>query len=124
MPTFKLNAEVSDQFILDVMTTMVESGALMWCDEVTTVNRDEDLNVTRIGLIHENPYDEGHVFKTIDSEKVVKAIQSILNGEHSITDYIVEYIRRGVRDDDAGDVDEEAADVIAQVACMDEVVFG
>lgn len=130
MPQFKMTAEVDEQFILDVMTTIVESGALMWTEEVTTVDRDDDLNVTRIGLIHENPSDDGFVFKTIDPEKVVRAIQLILGVSPdeglpiNLADYIRDYIVSGVRDNDAGDIDEEAADAIAQVACMGEVIFG
>lgn len=120
----KIERELSDEFVADVMCTMVESGeAALWCwASPIDISRDDDLNVLRIEVREDTEEMERFV---IDPVRVAEALQTLLDAPEPLcADYIMEYIRDGVAESDAGCIDAEAADVIAQVVCFGEVVYG
>lgn len=117
---------LSDEFIGDVMTTMVESNyaaMFYWEDfQMLSVDRGSDLSVKFIRCKSSDGNGEVKEY-IIDPLTVAKAIEDILAGKVSLG-YPKDYISRGVREADAGDIDATAADCIAQVVCFGEVVYG
>jgi hypothetical protein len=100
---------------------MVECSAIDYWARFIAVVRRSDHNVTEFTITErEDPTKR----QLINAETVAKAIDDVLNKEYGIAKYIVQYIERAVADLDAGDIDAEAADVLAQVAMFDEVVYG
>ncbi len=119
---------VTDEFLMDVLTTAVESGhdSMWYWEDFCILDVDRDVAEYHpvkackfIATVNDKPERWG---VTIDT--VHKAIQDLLNGKGDVNDRILGYIRSAVKDHDAGDIDAEAADVIVQVAAFGEVVFG
>lgn len=124
--TIKISIELTTEFLRDVMTTMVESGGhavWYWDDgEIMAVQRDSDLNVTSLTMKGRDG--NGERFTCVVTEdKVAKALEKIMSGD-MVGDYLMTYITRGIREQDAGDIDAEAADCIAQVIAFGELVYG
>lgn len=126
MPEIKLTVEVTEQFLVGCLTNAIESGgAALWWDDffrLDTLERDLDLNVTSFTFTCW-PTDKPSTY-TMDSEKVVVGIQSLLDGTVPCSRQIVGYIAQGVKEGDAGHVDAWAADAIVQAACFGKLVFG
>lgn len=127
--TITVQRELTDQFLMDVMTTMVESGysAVHYWTVVNKVHRvdnqdlDSYLSVFEIDLVNPNT---GRVV-TITMERAAQAIQAIL-ADRALCQvgYPADYIVSAVNDMDAGDIDATAADCIAQVAVLGVVEYG
>lgn len=62
--------------------------------------------------------------KLIDAAAIAEAIGKILSGKVQISSSTAGYIASGLREDDGGDIDAEAADCIVQVAMFDEIRYG
>jgi hypothetical protein len=133
--SINIRVQLEDQWLRDVMTTMVESGAAYcigyWDDGDPTffqklhVSRNEDAEVTMIGIDIDPtqcPVDWANWF-TLDYKSVSKAIESLLE-KWSLRDDLMEHLMRGVAQGDAGEIDAELADCIAQEVCFRSQVFG
>jgi hypothetical protein len=131
----KMTRTLPMQFLYDIMITMVETPVGGWWHFID-VNRDEDLNILNFTVVdigdsldgdHEEIMEaiqtaDRHV---ITPEKVAEAIERVMcSPDHLVGAGIEDYIARGVREDDAGDIDAIAADCLLQIACLDEVVYG
>jgi hypothetical protein len=126
--------EVTDEFLEDIMVTMVESdydSLFYWVAEVMSIDRGENLNVKRIKfriqaadftVVPRGIGQKPGVF-VIDHEAVATGIRRILSGEARVSDDIVSSIARAVADNDA-DIDAIGADCIAQAFCFNQVVYG
>jgi hypothetical protein len=123
MATYKvrLERELDDDFLMDVMITMVECNSINYWAHITNVTRRDDSMITEFEIRDQEDSEER---VTITPEKVATAIDDVLNKQYHIGDYIMEYIRDAVATLDAGCIDAEAADVLAQVALHDEVIYG
>jgi hypothetical protein len=136
--------ELSDDFLAQVLETAVEGACSYWAD-VTAENeggssdpgagRDyalsdyaEDEEETEDDapfltsasfLVSKEPSQGG----TLDLEGVADAIERIANGEVEVAPAIREIIIAAVKDDDAAEIDGEAADCIVQIGLFDEVAF-
>lgn len=126
--TIEIKRELPDQFFRDIMVTMVESGyhSIHYWGKVRNIDRDSDLSVVSITIregTEDEPVDDA-AEATIGILNVAAAIQGLLRGNYNVSDEIIDYIERGVRDADAGDIDAIAADVIAQIVLLDEVRYG
>jgi hypothetical protein len=136
--------ELSDDFLAQVLETAVEGACSYWAD-VTAENegvsadpgagRDYDLSdyaedeeeneddapflTSASFLVSKEPAQGG----TLDLEGVADAIERIANGEVEVAPAIREIIIAAVKDDDAAEIDGEAADCIVQVGLFDEVAF-
>lgn len=132
MHTIRIDIDLDDQFLKDVMTTMVESGldALWYWAKSINVDRDDDSNVVNIVVVdldeaEENANTGNAVDRhTIDSERVGQALQRLLDGSVKVGPRVMGYIREGVASCDAGCIDADAADVIAQVIVHGEIIYG
>lgn len=125
-----IRIDLEDQFLYDVMTTMVESAghALWYWDDGdpdyfrnVKVERDDDLSVTSITFDIRDHGDKGKGY-VIDKVSVAKAIETILS-TYPLRADLMEYLQRGVSEGDAGDIDAEVADCIAQWVCFGELVY-
>jgi hypothetical protein len=119
---------LTDEFLADVMTTMVESGydsIYNWEGlDMRRIDRDNNGYPSHVEFYCDSPYLEGkRIAVLITPAKVAVAIQSILAGSVQLG-YPKEYIERGVAEGDAGDIDATASDCIAQVIAFGEVVYG
>jgi hypothetical protein len=119
----RINQTLTDEFLEDIMVTMVESGdgCIWYWGRIKDVVRREDLNVTSFEVTDDD--DMISEWKTIDHGVVADAIQDLLDGTVKCG-YPLEYIRRGVMELDAGDIDSTAADCIVQAALFGELVYG
>lgn len=67
--------------------------------------------------------EEGNRY-TLNRSKVEEAICSIVYGNVDVRSDIRDDIKRAIEEDNYGLIDATAADVIVQVACFDEIVYG
>ena len=123
--TITMKIELQEQFLYDILTTFVESGYSTWA-ELREVNREPDmLDVLSIVLYDddsERTYDVG-------IDEVFTGLCRIVGCDNDgkrveIAGSIADYISRGVREDDAGDIDAIGADCIVQAAIFGELVYG
>jgi hypothetical protein len=136
--------ELSNDFLAQVLETAVEGACAHWADvsaenEGGSSERDGDRDyemseyaeeeeeseedapfITSASfLVSKEPAQGG----TLDLEGVADAIERIANGEVEIEPAIREIIIAAIKDDDAAEIDGEAADCIVQVGLFDEVAF-
>jgi len=120
---FNINVKVTDEFLQDVLTCAAEGGIGYWCEDYD-VKRRKDLSVYEIIEMKD---DDGYYFEQgamVDLKLLVNGIRSILDGTVSVNESILDDIRKGVMDGDAGDIDAERADCCVQAALFGEIVFG
>lgn len=133
---------LSDEFLMDVMVTMVETPYGPWWHFVH-VSRREDLMITDFIVADAEDWHEAmdeiancddqdvaneisrNVERyTITPQKVAEAIERVLADDNYVGAGIQDAIARGARDNDAGDIDAIGADCLLQIACFDEVTYG
>lgn len=113
------------QFLADIITTAVEGGTGYWA-AVSGYKWSEGAATTRATL-HELNDDEtafdGETYKlTID--EIATGIRRITTGEISVNDRIRKAIAQANRENDAGNLDADDADVITQAALLGEIRYG
>lgn len=132
--TFHIPAEVDMQFLSDVIDIAAYQSINYWADirgwqEVHEAEKTPASNWLDISLNqHDEDEEKGHRITVVE---IAKGIERIFSAEArgkapylNIAAYIVKYIIDAVRDNDAGEIDSEAADVIVQAALFDEIVYG
>jgi hypothetical protein len=121
--TITVDVPVKEEFIKDIMVTMVESGydSLFYWGAPTFINRGLDGMPVLIALVEDD--DEKRTHHVLTRDMVVPAIQRIIK-ERLIGSALMEYLVRGVLEQDAGDIDATLADCILQVAVLGEVRYG
>jgi len=112
--------KVSDQFSKDVIVT-ARCGAIgYWAQETGYY--------ASIGAMMIDECDEETGERTdshvITAASIREAIRMILLGDVAVHRDIAMSIWQGNRDKDAGMIDADAADVIVQVACFGQIVYG
>lgn len=137
--------ELHDEFLSHVLETAVEGGCSYWADidaehtgsdagadgardfdvsDYTEEDADENEGdapfYTSASFIASNDATQGG---TLDLEGMADAIERIANGEVDVAPAIREIIIAAVRDNDAAEIDTEAADCIVQIGLFDEVVY-
>lgn len=127
--TIKHEIKLSEEFIGDVMVTMVESGydSLFYWGTPTHIERD-DTGIPHIIALFEDEQGEDvppHQWTvyTVTSDMIAPAIEKIIN-ERLVGSGYMHYLMRAVMDCDAGDIDATLADCILQVAALGEVRYG
>lgn len=122
---------LSEQFIKDIMVTMVESGydSLFYWATLTHIERDSESYPHTIALLEDDEEYETQeeadnpTVHTLTRDMVAPAIEKIIN-KRLVGSELMHYLMRAVMDGDAGDVDATLADCILQVALLGEVVYG
>lgn len=120
-----------EQFIKDIMVTMVESGydSLFYWGTPITIERDSDSYPHLIAVLDDDEEYETQeaadnpTVHTLTRDMVAPAIEKILN-KRLVGSELMHYLMRGVMEGDAGDIDATLADCILQVALFGEVVYG
>lgn len=108
------------QFLADVLTTAVEGGTGYWA---------------AIGGYKFEPASEAQAFFHIEDEPdrqpefvgldaIAKGIGRVLDPEFKVRADIREQVALGSRENDAGEIDADGADVIVQAAIFGEIVYG
>jgi hypothetical protein len=135
--------ELSDVFLAQVLETAVDGACSYWAD-VSAENasegddpdgaRDYDLSdyiegndaggdspyyTTASFLVSKDSTQGG----TLDLVGIADAIERVASGEVEVAPAIREIIVAAVREDDASDIDSEAADCIVQIGLFDEIVY-
>lgn len=132
--TITIKHDLSTEFIGDVLVTAFDGqygGCWYWAEwapeaiNLFTVEVSGGTAWSGVSIRRQREFCEPEERFTlmVDAGIIVKGIQKILN-EGNVNNAIVESIRRGVADDDAGEIDADAADVIVQVGLFGEVVYG
>ncbi|HYD95353.1 MAG TPA: hypothetical protein VEC01_08505 [Noviherbaspirillum sp.] len=138
--------ELSEEFLSDVLETAVEGGCSYWADVSAEPAGDDTGNIGvrdfdlsdyvdddpgsndggRVSytaasfLVSKDPTQGG----TLDLQGIADAIGRIAGGEVEVPPAIREIILAAVENDDASDIDAEAADCIVQIGLFDEIVYG
>lgn len=138
--------ELSNEFLSEVLGKAAEGGCSYWADISAHYSGDNagpdgarDFDVSdyegeddEVGDEADGPFYTSASFLasndpaqggTLDLEGVADAIERIASGEVEIAPAIREIIVAAVREDDASEIDEEAADCIVQVGLFDEIVY-
>ena len=109
---------MNTQFLSDIIVTAVEGGTNYWAQVSNYSHADENTHAT----FHD--MEDGQRYPITPTD-VQEAIEQIIGGDTSgIHPVIVNKIAVAVRENEAGDVDADLADLIVQVACFTEVVYG
>lgn len=115
-----MTVNVSNDLLSNILTTAVEGGTTYWA-YILKVERDADHNVQWADFIDaETDEFQGRV--TLSS--VANGIERLLRPDFKVSGNIVKAVERAVCEDDAGEIDAEAADCIIQAALFDEIVYG
>lgn len=133
--------ELSDEFLSHVLQTAVEGACSYWADaegESEGGTRGGDFDLTDYVEDDEEAEDDEAPFYqsasflvaddpsqggSLDLQGVADAIERIANGEAEVEPAIRAIIVNAVQNEDASDIDAEAADCIVQVGLFDEVVY-
>jgi hypothetical protein len=135
--------ELSDEFLSRILEVAVEGGCSYWADaegessggapngardfDLSDYTEDEDeedddeepFYRSANFLVSKDPSQGG----TLDQQGVADAIERIVGGEADVPPAIREIIAAAVQDDDASEIDAEAADCIVQIGLFDELVY-
>ncbi len=90
-------------------------------DEEDGVERDEDapFYTAATFLVAKDPAQGG----TLDLEDIADAMERIANREVDVAPAIREIIVAAIEEEDASEIDAEAADCIVQIGLFDEILF-
>jgi hypothetical protein len=140
--------ELSDGFLSQVLETAAEGGCSYWADvsadsvgdaEGPDGARDFDVSdyVEEDGEVHGDESEDAPFYRaasfvvsqdpgqggTLDLQGIADAIDRIAGGEAEVAPAIREIIIAAVQNEDASDIDAEAADCIVQIGLFDEIVY-
>lgn len=131
MASITVEIELSDRFIYDVLTTVVESGAIDYWASFSEVNREVDTQDVISAVIqdidaeyHNDRGEPEFANEELGYDQIVNGIQKLLDGTVPVAKYIRNYVDNGVRSDDAGEIDADAADAIVQAGVLGELIYG
>jgi hypothetical protein len=113
------------EFLQDVLITAVEGGTGYWaaCDSYRW--SDEEPEAAFVRLMEETkPGHYGGTPEDVDIDTIARGIARVLDPEFRVNAQIRQWIREGNRDNDAGMIDTDAADVIVQAALFGELRYG
>jgi hypothetical protein len=133
--------EERTEFLGDIITAAVEGGTGYWAQVsqyqyVDRWSEPEGRIAVCVGTrqaggaratLHEmNDEETGYKAEglLLNADAVARGLGKIKRGEVQINDSLRALIMRADADNDAGDIDADAADVITQVALLGEIVYG
>lgn len=130
MDASKRNVSVSlpvdEQFLADVIITACEGGINYWAN-IVTYDHPENPAFTKAEIIdpevrddEEDPRD-GHF--TINLDAICEGIKVALDPETKLSTRFKNELYGAVREQDAGDIDADLADIIVQCAIYKEVLY-
>lgn len=121
--TVSLTVALSDEFMNDVLITAVEGGIAYWARLV----QPGDSPDSYVGmLIEEQEPSEGDTPKRaiLNADLVARGIAAALAPTFALNSAIRAAICRGASENDGGEIDVEAADVIVQAGMFGGLIYG
>ncbi len=135
------------RFLADIIVCAVEGGTNYWARAAGYRWSDEEPSTTQVLLIDMEQEGEfraavrekakalGHKLKAteaaglpgstfLDIDAIASALGKIKRGEAKLAPGLTATIKEADRENDAGDIDADGADCIAQIAAFGEVVYG
>lgn len=123
-----------EQFLADIITTAIEGGTGYWAQVLQYQYSLDDGEVT----VYAGALAEGHIAHAIlrpiddpDAEgmeltldDIARGIGKITRGDARINPELRRLIDAASRENDAGDIDADAADAITQIALLGELTYG
>jgi hypothetical protein len=133
--------EERTEFLQDIITAAVEGGTGYWArvsqyqymdrwsepeGRIAVHAGTRQPGGTRATLHEMNDEETGYKAEGLDltADAVARGLGKIKRGEVQISSSLRALIMRADADNDAGDIDADAADVITQVALLGEIVYG
>ena len=118
----KIDIELSDEFLQDVMVQVIETSAITYWAEMFEVAEPTYSTVTIRDMIEQD--DGTHVELRFTKEAIARGITRVLDPSFRVRESIRAAIYKGAVDSDGGEIDIEAADVIVQAAMFGEIIYG
>jgi hypothetical protein len=136
--TITIDAEVDDKFLRYVGITAVEGGIGYWSQIegygkfvnalfASEENKGEPSNdLGKLSIIDDytGEIDPDEPTFELTTKLIADGIRTALKPNFKVNQTIRGYIYRAVVNNDSGDIDSTAADVIVQAACFGEIVYG
>lgn len=117
---------VSSEFLNDVLITAIEGGVNYWAeieDYETLTCGDCNLTIATAKLReHEAEDDAG--WYTINDDTIVTGYRRMTHPEAIVNSQLRDEVTAAVKEDDAGQLDIEHADVLVQFAVFSQIVYG
>lgn len=125
MHKFTIEHEVSDEFLADILITAVEGGINYWA-QVESYTHSRGPEYTRAMLTPADGEAGGWPAKhvVLDTTVVLTGLQRVLGHKVGCGEEVMNWIVSGSLNDDAGEIDADAADVIVQAGIFGELVYG
>ena len=112
-------------FLAGVVVTAVEGGINYWGDiRKYRWREDDERNFTEASVevkVNDTPDAE---WLTVDMAVIQQGIKAIRKGDFQVNRVIVSYVVLGDRNNDAGEIDSDAADCIVQAGLFGAIVYG
>jgi hypothetical protein len=125
MHKFMVKHEVSDEFLADILITAVEGGINYWAQvESYTHSRGPEYTRAMLTPADEDPRDWPAKHIVLDTTVILKGLQRVLNLEVGCGEEVLNWIISGTNNNDAGEIDADAADVIVQAGIFGRLVYG
>lgn len=116
-----IRVSVKPQTIADIIDT-AGYGIGYWAE---LAHFDEDARTYTVRVQEEmDDRPEHERTKVLTYQDIANAMGVIVSGKAGVANPIVEMVRDGLLDGDAAQVDSDAADVIIQIAALEELVYG
>jgi hypothetical protein len=128
-----VRSALREEFLADIIICAVEGGTNYWAYSARYRHDDSAHTKVYLGVMEEvdelgNPNPVGSTdsqpWYYIDIERVARALTLIRSGKVSMNTQIQQTIKQADAENDATDIDATCADVIMQVACFGEIVYG
>jgi hypothetical protein len=116
----------SDQFLFDIFITACEGGVNYWAAFLKYHWRDKDGSEDLTGFyakVYDEEDEEEEEF-VVNAEVIRKGLNAVQGKDFRVGSGILGNILLGIRNDDASDIDADAADVIIQAGLFNGIVYG
>lgn len=138
----RARTEEREQFLADIITGAVEGGTSYWAQvsqyqwvdtfgyyevgKVMVVAGKQQGNEARATLHELNDDETGYKAEGLDLtlDAVATGIGRIVRGDVKIADFLRKQVAEASRENDAGNIDADLADCIAQAALLGDVIYG
>ena len=124
-----ITIDITERMVSDILISALDNpygGSRYWVQNVRIKGNDAEdiLDEIWYSATFEDSYGDHNPKYFVNAEKVVAAIQNILSNNITVSPVICDTLSKAIRENDAGYVDADVADVILQVAVLGEIVYG
>jgi len=124
-----ITIDITERMVSDILISALDNpygGARYWVQNVRVKSNDAEdiLDEIWYSATFEDSYGDHNPKYFVNGEKVIAAIQDILNQNVTTSQIICDTLSKAIREDDAGYVDADVADVVLQVAVLGEIIYG